>query len=97
MLATHCKFGNYPKDALRDRFVCGLRNEAIQKRLLAETDLTISKTMELTQGMEAADRNTHLFKGMELAINTLGALQPQGQGKQQACSRCGTGMQIQGR
>ena len=67
-LATHCKFGNYLEDALRDRFVCGLCNEAIQKRLLAETDLTLSKAMELAQGMEAADRNTRLFKGMEPAV-----------------------------
>ena len=78
--ATHCKFDNYLEDALRDRFVCGLRNEAIQKRLLAETDLTLSKAMELAQGMEAADRNTRLFKGMELAVNRLGGWQSQGQG-----------------
>ena len=37
-LATHCKFGNYLEDALRNRFVCGIRNEAIQQRLLDETD-----------------------------------------------------------
>ena len=88
-LATHCNFGNYLEDALRDRFVCGLRNEAIQKRLLAETDLTLGKAMELAQGMEAADRNTRLFKGTEPAINRLGGRQFQGQGKQPPCSRCG--------
>ena len=27
--------------ALRDRFVCGVRNEAIQKKLLTESELTI--------------------------------------------------------
>ena len=26
-LGTHCKFGNYLEQALRDRFVCGLRHE----------------------------------------------------------------------
>ena len=31
--------------------------------------------MELTQGMEAADRNTRLFKGMEPAVNRLGGRQ----------------------
>ena len=30
---THCKFGTYLEEALRDRFVCGLRNEAMQRRI----------------------------------------------------------------
>ena len=32
-LATHCNFGAYLDEALRDRLVCGLRNENTQKRL----------------------------------------------------------------
>ncbi len=36
-LATHCNFGAYLTEA---RFVAGLRSEAMQRRLLAETDLT---------------------------------------------------------
>ena len=39
-LATHCKFGETLEDTLRDRLVCGLRHEAIQRRLLSEKDLT---------------------------------------------------------
>ena len=30
-LATHCQFGDYLNEALRDRFVCGLRNTGMQK------------------------------------------------------------------
>ena len=41
--------------ALRDRLVCGLRNESAQKRLLAETDLALKKAIEIVQTMEAAD------------------------------------------
>ena len=33
-LATHCKFGAYLDDALRNRFVCGLRSEATQKGII---------------------------------------------------------------
>ena len=40
-LATNCKFGTHLEEALRDRFVCGLNNEATQKRLLIENDLTL--------------------------------------------------------
>ena len=38
--------------------MCGLRHEAIQRRLLSETDLTYAKAMEIAQGMEAADRHS---------------------------------------
>ena len=60
-LATHCKFGDALEEALRNRFVCGLRHEAIQRRLLSESDLTYAKGMELAQGMEAADKHSKAF------------------------------------
>ena len=34
-LSIDCAFGAYLNDALRDRFVCGLRDEAVQRRLLS--------------------------------------------------------------
>ena len=67
-LATHCKFGDALEEVLRDRFVCGLRHEAIQQRLLSETDLTYAKAMEIAQGMEAADRHSKSLKTSEPAI-----------------------------
>lgn len=39
-LATHCNFGVYLEEALRDRLVCGLQQETIQRRLLSETECT---------------------------------------------------------
>ena len=62
-LATHCEFGEYRDQALRDRLVCGLRSESIQKRLLSEADLTLARAVEISQGMEAAHQNTQLMKG----------------------------------
>ena len=35
-LSATCDFGGYLNEVLRDRFVCGLSNEATQKRLLTE-------------------------------------------------------------
>ncbi|CAB3985347.1 Hypothetical predicted protein [Paramuricea clavata] len=35
-LASTCKFGAYLNEALRDRFVCGLRSSNIKKKLLAD-------------------------------------------------------------
>ena len=48
-LATHCAFEDHLNEALRDRLVCGLRNQSIQKRLLSETDLTFQKAVELAK------------------------------------------------
>ena len=38
-LATHSNFGVHLAEALRDRLVCGLQQETIQRRLLSETEL----------------------------------------------------------
>ena len=67
-LSAHCEFGEYLNDALRDRLVCGMRSENAQKRLLSESDLTFKCALELSQGMEAAERNAKALKGTETAI-----------------------------
>ena len=56
-LAQWCKFGNTLRDMLRDRLVCGMNEETIQRRLLAESGLTLKKALEIAQGFEAAARN----------------------------------------
>ena len=53
-LADKCEFGTYLSEALRDRLVCGLRSEAIRRRLLTEEDLTLEKAYSTAHGMEAA-------------------------------------------
>ena len=40
-LASRCQFGTFLSEVLRDRLVCGLSSEAIQKALLAKQDLTL--------------------------------------------------------
>ena len=53
-LADKCDFRDYLEEALRDRLVCGLRSQSIQKKLLAESELTLQKAYETAHGMEAA-------------------------------------------
>ena len=67
-LATHYKFGGYLSEALRDMLVCGLKSESTQKRLLAETELTLAKAVEIAQSMEAADHNAQQLKGDDLRV-----------------------------
>ncbi|KAL7839171.1 hypothetical protein SRHO_G00258290 [Serrasalmus rhombeus] len=56
-LSEHCEFGAYLEDALRDRFVCGLKCEAVQKRLLTEDKLTFKKAVEHAVSAETAARD----------------------------------------
>ena len=46
-LWLYCEFETNLNDALRDRLVCGLHNELIQKRLLSEPDLSLAKASEI--------------------------------------------------
>ena len=46
-LSEHCQFGDTLNDMLRDRLVCGINDQRIQRRLLVESDLTLAKAMEL--------------------------------------------------
>lgn len=85
-LSTHCEFGAYLDQALRDRLVCGLRNENIQKRLLAESDLKLQKAMDLALGMEAADRNAKSLKNPEGTVQKLNVRHT---APSAPCYRCG--------
>ncbi|XP_056332199.1 uncharacterized protein zgc:165409 [Danio aesculapii] len=56
--AAKCDFGANLDDALRDRFVNGLQNEACQKRLLSEDALTFARAVEIALRVETAARET---------------------------------------
>ena len=56
-LATHCEFGGYLHEALRDRLVYGDKSRAIQNRMLIEKDLTFQRAVEIAQSLESAAEN----------------------------------------
>ncbi len=56
-LAKDCEFGAALENNLRDRLVCGVAEPSIQKRLLAEHNLTFKRAFELAQSHEAASKN----------------------------------------
>ena len=101
-LAQHCAFGQFLNDALRDRFVCGLRSQAALKRLLSEAELKLDNAIKIAQSLEAADINTKKLQGAEAtavsgSVNRTGSTRTslgrseRGQPKQQSrmCYRCG--------
>ena len=57
-LAITCEFEDFLDQALRNCFVCGLRAEGMQKRLLTEPDLNIARALELARSIEAAASET---------------------------------------
>lgn len=56
-LAIHCGFGNFLITALRNQFVCGLRDDRIRNRLLEMADLTLNKALEVASAMEISSKD----------------------------------------
>ena len=54
-------------DMLRDRLVVGIMNDRIQRRLLAEKELTFKRAYELAIAHETAEKNTTELKQKELS------------------------------
>ncbi len=98
-LAVNCKFAAVLQDTLRDRFVCGLRHEHIQRRLLSESALTYAKGFELAKAMVAADKDTRAFRKPDLSVQRMSkshgrksqqtAPTKHNRDQQQPCYRCG--------
>ncbi|KAL6457444.1 hypothetical protein MHYP_G00344070 [Metynnis hypsauchen] len=83
-LSEHCEFGTHLQDALRDRLVCGLNTQAIQKRLLTEAALTFQKAVEIAVSMETVARETHQLSNA-LKLHALSVNNQQ----RNKCARCG--------
>ena len=79
-LAKDCDFGAFLSEALRDRFVCGLRSEAIKRKLLSEADLTDVRALELAQAMEVAAAQTETLH-TRISVNRVTANRKEHQGK----------------
>ena len=60
-LSSPCEYGAFVPEALRDQFVCGLLNQGIQRKLLAEANLTLDMALQLATAMSMATENTVEF------------------------------------
>ncbi|CAG2217696.1 unnamed protein product [Mytilus edulis] len=97
-LTEHCNYGDTLNAMLRDRLVVGIKSDRIQRRLLAEPNLTFDKALEIATAMETAEKNAQDIQ----ASGTNGTFQKQinkvsksytrnnsGNSKQGDCYRCG--------
>ena len=94
-ISEHCDFQNTLEEMLRDRLVCGINDEQIQRRLLAESTLDFKKAMKIATAMESAVKNAKdLTHQTASGSDTINRVDEQRQRDQQAtrtvdCGRCG--------
>ena len=61
-------------DTLRDRLVCSMRNEAVQKQLLTKEDLTFAMAQEWAETEERASKDAEQLDSRAQHTNFLGAM-----------------------
>lgn len=57
-LAQRCNFELFLDRSLRDKFVCGVRDNHLRAKFLKETDLTFRKACEIALNWEMAEDET---------------------------------------
>ena len=65
-MSQNCEFGPFLQDVIRDRLVCGLKNDHIQKRLLSEDKRTFEKALNLSVAMETSAKDTQELSKREV-------------------------------
>ena len=101
-MAARCLFAReYLSEVLQDRFICGLRSKAMQKKLLSEDNFTLQKAVDIAKSAEAASKHARALN-MKTATSDLavGAIEgsshstsrrdspPQGGHTGRTCYRC---------
>ena len=92
-LAEDCGFNAHLETMLRDRLVCGIKNDGLQKKLLSEVGLTFQKAQELCTAQEAAEQSLELIKqnngNVHLVKKTHSKFEKKGKfAQQKGCYRC---------
>ena len=85
-ISQDCQYGDQLEEMLRDRLVCEIRDERIQRRLFVENNLTFQKAFDTATAMDAAHRHTADLKGggTVQSVNKV----TKTRGNQQLCYRC---------
>ena len=60
-LSKTCNFRDSLDSMLRDRLVCGVNDDHIQRRLLQEKDLQLDRAMEIALSLEVAAKNCSCY------------------------------------
>ena len=89
-LADKCKYqADIVKELVRDRLVCIIHNNRLQRRLLAEPNLMYNKAFELAQIHEAVERNAKELRTAKPGISVHATFDTKPDRPARACYRCG--------
>lgn len=98
-LAETCEFAAFRDQALRDMFVIGLRDKDVQKKLLSEKDLALTKAFSVAQASERTKLHIDEMCGevSKVSVNRPNksyshkpmAVSQSDQGRQRPCFTCG--------
>ena len=64
-IAQDCKFGDTLNDLLKDRLVCGINDDSVQRRLLSEKALNFDSALDIATSMEAAKKSSDELQRQE--------------------------------
>ena len=64
-LSISCNFGSVLDDMLRDRLVCGINDDQMQKTRLSEPKLTLEKATKVAQSVESAVQNARQLQSAQ--------------------------------
>ncbi len=95
-LTEHCTYGDVLGEMLRDQLVCGINNEVIQRRLLAEDKLTFDRDLEMALCMESAasharDMSRSAPVSLPASVNVIKHSQESAKSSGKLCFRCRRG------
>ena len=89
-VSEYCEFGTTLDSMLRDKLVCGVQDVRLQRRLLAESNLTFSKTLDLAVAAELAEKNVRNLQNTQTHTATQGQVHAVDKDVNGiACHRCG--------
>lgn len=54
-----CEFGDFYKEAMRDKFIIGLKNEQIQTKLIQQEEITFEEAIKIANSMESSKINAN--------------------------------------
>ena len=73
-MTLYCSFDNFLSQALRHRFVYGLKDQAIQRWLLVVADLMLQKALDIALSKEVAEKSTQQLVQSDVGIQEIHGL-----------------------
>lgn len=66
LLSNDCEFGELRDSLIRDRIICGARDEKVRERLLQEEDIPLAKAVDLARSMEISRQQVSSLTNVEV-------------------------------